>query len=489
MRFPVAVLRISIAVIAACAASLLPASLPFEVPATAWAAASFGPLAPPNPFMAPNGLASMHNDAGSADAGPLPGPGAHLAAIFGYPLLAACPTITQGTDGLVLALCTTDLNQTPTVFLIDPSGVLPRVVPLARLAVTKGGLLGGVYAYLDQFNRIVLIDGANHLLRINHVKDGPLGRWQLNVAESTDLSGAIPSGDSSVGLVPDYDGNVWFATANGVVGVVKAAGGVATMHLPAGEQVANSISASPSNRVAVATTFALYEIILDGSGNPQILWTQPYDRGPARKPGQLSWGTGSTPTYFGPTGADYLTIVDNASPQVHALVYQSGTGALICQQTVLTKGGPGSENSPIGVGNTMFIASTYGYPYPTVPAGAGPAVPATAPFVGGMTRVDVDNPGCHTVWESTVRSAALPHLSVADSLIYTITRIGFDNTTPADIFAFAVIDPENGKLLLQQPKSATILSDPIQTACMVLMDNKIMQGNITGLGRIGLGAG
>ena len=66
------------------------------------------------------------------------------------------------------------------------------------------------------------------------------------------------------------------------------------------------------------TTFALYELILDGSGNPQILWSQTYDRGPARKPGQLSWGTGSTPTYFGPTGVDYLTIVDNASPQVHA---------------------------------------------------------------------------------------------------------------------------------------------------------------------------
>ncbi|MDT5349934.1 MAG: hypothetical protein QOH91_3221 [Mycobacterium sp.] len=80
---------------------------------------------------------------------------------------------------------------------------------------------------------------------------------------------------------------------------------------------------------------------------------------------------------------------------------------------------------------------------------------ATAPFVGGMTRVDVDNPGCHTVWESTVRSAALPHLSIADSLIYTITRIGPDKTTPADIFAFAVIDPA--------------------------------EGNITGIGRIGSG--
>jgi hypothetical protein len=222
-------------------------------------------------------------------------------------------------------------------------------------------------------------------------------------------------------------------------------------------------------------------------GNPQIIWSHTYDRGPARKPGQLSWGTGSTPTYFGPTGADYVTIVDNAEPQVHALVYQSGTGTLICQQTVLTLGGPGSENSPIGVGNSMFIASTYGYPYPAVPPGAGPAVPATAPFVGGMTRVDIDNPGpgCHTVWENKVRSAALPHLSTGDGLIYTVTRIGFDQTTPLDVFAYSVIDPNTGRLLHQQPKSATLLSDPIQTASMVLMGNKIMQGNITGLGRFG----
>lgn len=480
MRLPAAVL----AFMTACAASLVPA----VVPATARAAAAFGPLAPPNPFMAPQGLASLHDDAESSDAGPLPGPGEHPAAIFGYPLLAACPTIMQGTDALVLALCTTDLKQTPTIYLIDPSGIAPRVVPLASLQVVKGSLLGGVYAYVDNENRVVMIDGSNHLLRITHAKDGLLGRWKLTVTESTDLSSVIPSGDSSVGLVPDYAGNVWFATGNGVVGVVKLGGGVTSLQLPAGEQVANSISSAPSGRVAVATTFALYELNLDGAGNPQILWRAAYDRGPGRKPGQLSWGTGSTPVYFGPTtGADYLTIVDNASPQVHALIYQSGTGQLICEQTVLTEGGPGSENAPIGIGNSMFINSTYGYPYPAVPAGAPPAMPPTAPFVGGMTRVDVDNPGCHTVWENKVRSAALPHLSIADGLIYTITRIGPDKTTPLDIFAYAVVDPNTGKLLLQQPKSATIFSDPIETPTMVLMDNKIMQGNITGLGRIGLG--
>ena len=484
MRLPAAVLAIPVAVLTACAVSLVTA----VIPATARAANAFGPLAPPNPFMAPQGLASLHNDAESSDAGPLPGPGAHPAAIFGFPLLAACPTIMQGTDALVLALCTADLNQIPTIYLIDPSGIAPHAVPLASLQVAKGSLLGGVYAYLDNENRVVMIDGSNHLLRITHAKDGPLGRWKLTVTESIDLSSAIPSGDNSVGLVPDYAGNVWFATGNGVVGVVKLGGGVTSLQLPAGEQVANSISSAPSGRVAVATTFALYELNLDGAGNPQILWRAAYDRGPGRKPGQLSWGTGSTPVYFGPTtGADYLTIVDNASPQVHALIYQSGTGQLICEQTVLTEGGPGSENAPIGVGNSVFVASTYGYPYPAVPAGAPPAMPPTAPFVGGMTRVDLDNPGCHTVWENKVRSAALPHLSTADSLIYTITRIGPDKTTPLDIFAYAVVDPDTGKLLLQQPKSATILSDPLETPTMVLMDKKIMQGNITGLGRIGLG--
>jgi len=479
--------RFAAALLAVCLVSVIPSAISTAVPSTARAAAAFGPLAPPNPFMASLGLASLHNDAESSDAGPLPGPGAHLNAIFGYPLLAACPTIMQGTDGLVLALCTTDLAQTPTIFLIDPGGLVPRVFPLAKLHVAKGSLLGGVYAYLDNNNQVVMIDGSNHLLRIAHVKEeGPLGCWKLIVTESTDLSGAIPAGDNSVGLVPDYAGNVWFATGNGVVGVVKPGRAVTALQLPAGEQVANSISSAPSGRVAVATTFAIYELNLDNVGNPQIVWRAAYDRGTARKPGQLSWGTGSTPVYFGPmTGADYLTIVDNASPQVHALIYQSGTGQLVCQQTVLTEGGPGSENAPIGVGNSVFVSSTYGYPYPAVPAGAPPAVPATAPFIGGMTRVDVDNPGCHTVWENKIRSAALPHLSTADGLLYTITRIGSDRTTPLDIFAYGVVDASTGRLLWEQPKSATILSDPLQTPTMVLMQHKIMQGNLTGLGRIG----
>jgi hypothetical protein len=154
---------------------MAPALVSGAVAAPAPAAATFGPLEPPNPFMAPLGLASLHNDSESSDAGPLPGPGAHLNIIFGYPMLAACPTIMQGTDGLVLALCTTDVGQDPTIILIDPGGRVPVFVPLAKLQVAKGSLLGGVYAYLDNNNQVVMIDGGNRLLRIAHAKVGPLG--------------------------------------------------------------------------------------------------------------------------------------------------------------------------------------------------------------------------------------------------------------------------------------------------------------------------
>ena len=470
-------MRRFLSLLAVCALSL--------IPVVASAADQWGPLALPNPFMAPLGLASMHNDAESSNTEPLAGPGPRFVGVDGYSLLAACPTVVQGHDELVLALCTAVLGEAPTVYLIDPRGLLPAPVSLAKLKLTKGSLLGGVYAYLDNNDNMVVIDGSNHLFRIGHAKSGPLGGWKLTINQSTDLSSVIASGDSSIGLVPDYQGNVWFATANGVVGIAKTSGGISSLQLPAGEQVANSISSSPSGRVAVATTFALYELIADGAGNPQVLWRAAYDRGPARKPGQLSWGTGSTPVYFGPgSGADYLTIVDNASPQVHALVFRSGTGQLVCEQPVLTQGGPGSENGPIGIGRSVFVASTYGYPYPSVPANAPPAVPPTAPFVGGMTRVDVDDPGCHTVWDNQARSSAVPHLSTADGYIYTFTRVGPAKTTPLDGFAYTVIDPDTGDIKAHQLLTGSIVNDTLQISPLILMDGKLMQGNLTGIMRI-----
>ncbi|MEV6274747.1 hypothetical protein [Nocardia sp. NPDC051832] len=468
-------MRSPIVLLAACALALAPAG--------SAQAAEWGPLAPPNPHLGPVGTSTMHGDAGSSDATPLAGPGAGQVSVGAYPLASACPTLLQGADGLVVALCTAIVGQKPTVHLLDPASNSPIGTSLAALELAKGSLLGGVYAYLDNSDRLVAVDGDRKLLRIGHSRES--GRWRLTVDNSTDLAGVIPVGDNVTGLVPDWSGNVWFATGKGVVGLVTPTGVAATLGLPAGEQVANSISAAPSGRIAVATTHALYELRTDPSGRPEILWRAAYARGSARKPGQLSWGTGSTPTYFGPeTGAEYLTIVDNADDQVRALVYRSGGGELVCSQPVLTKGGAGSENSPIGIGRSLFVASTYGYPYPAVPADAGPAVPASAPFTGGMTRVDVDENGCRTVWENTVRSAAVPHLSTADGNLYTVSRVGLNITTPLDGYAFTVLDPETGAVRSNRPLPGTIVDDPLQMSPLISTGGRVLQGTITGILRI-----
>ncbi|PXX62978.1 hypothetical protein DFR70_10631 [Nocardia tenerifensis] len=469
-------MRAPLILLAACSMTLLSAGP---------AAATWGPLASPNPYLGPVGTSTMHGDAGSSDATPLAGPGVGAVPVSAYPLASACPTLLEGSDNLVVALCTAIAGQAPTVHLIDPASPGPLGHSLASLQLTKGSLLGGVYAYLDNDDRLVVVDGADRLLRVGHVRDAS-GRWRLESEQVADLSAVIPVGDNVTGLVPDWSGNIWFATGKGVVGLVAPSGAAVTVSLPADEQVANSISAAPSGRIAVATTHALYELRADGSGRPEVLWRAAYDRGSARKPGQLSWGTGSTPTYFGPnTGADYLTIVDNADGQVNALVFRSGSGQSVCSQPVLTKGGAGSENSPIGLGRSLFVASTYGYPYPAVPEGAGPAAPPTAAFTGGMTRVDVDDDGCHTVWENTVRSAAVPHLSTADGAVYTVTRLGPDTTTPLDGYAFTVVDPDTGSVTASHPLPGTLVDDPLQTSPLLTHGGRVLQGTVTGILRVG----
>lgn len=61
------------------------------------------------------------------------------------------------------------------------------------------------------------------------------------------------------------------------------------LELPTGERVDNSISTAPEG-TAVATDHALYLLAADDTGVPHVVRRRPYDRGPARKPGQLSPG-------------------------------------------------------------------------------------------------------------------------------------------------------------------------------------------------------
>lgn len=445
--------------------------------------APLGPALPTNPHLGAPGTAAMHGDSGSTDTTPLEGPGVGEVTVARIDIGGVCSVVAIGGDGYPVTLCTRIADTVPVVHLLDPG----TGSSLASLDMVPGALLGGVYGYLDAQDRMVLADGNADLLRISHTEQD--AGWVLEIDETTPLAGSIPAGEAVTSVSPGYDGEVWFATDGGTVGVADPAdGSVRTVALGDGEQVANSISTAPQG-MAVASTHALYLVARGDAGEPEILWRHEYDRGSARNPGQLSWGTGSTPTFFGPrTGSDYVAIVDNADEQVHLEVVQvegPGAGTPVCSLGVLARGGPGSENSPIGAGRSVFVAGTYGYPYPRYPAGAGPSEPESADFAGGMTRVDVreGGSGCEVVWESAVRSAAVPKLSTASGRINTVTRL--DPTAPGDdpAFAYAVIDAADGDVLTEQDLGANGV-DPLQLAGTTAPGGVLYQGTLGSILRI-----
>ncbi|MFE2725264.1 hypothetical protein [Kitasatospora sp. NPDC059327] len=468
------------------AAVLAAAALLLAAAGPARADTGYGPLPPHNPYAGPDGTATMHGDTGSSDATPLPGPRPGPLASDRVALQSACPTVLVGSDGYPVALCTTIFGLTPTVHLLDPADG----GSLAELPLAKGSLLGGVYAYLDQRDRLVAVDGAGTLLRIGHHRTAA-GAWELTVDSGLPLAGAVPVGDAVTGISPDWQGRVWFATGGGVVGTADDRTGVVrALALPAGERIANSISTAPAG-TAVATTHATYLLTADADGTPRIAWRRAYDRGPGRKPGQLSWGTGSAPTFFGPvTGTDYVTVVDNAAPTVNLLVYRAGDGSQVCSVPVLRAGGSGSENSPVAVGATVLVASTYGYPYPKLPEDAGPSVPSSGAFQGGLSRVDVraDGSGCDLVWDNRVRSAAVPRLSTADGLLHTVLRgpviPGTNATSVLDPYYYAEIDPRSGAVVRTEYTGAGFIFDTLQMVGSIAPGGVVYQGTTTGVLRI-----
>lgn len=447
-----------------------------------------------NPFMAPNGMAAMHADSGASDTTPHPGPGLGPIEDDAKLMGGICPTVVAGADAMPMVICLAPVVGT-TISLLDPDSnavlatlTLPR--PLA------GNDMGGAYAYVDQADRLVTVDGRNRLLRIAHER-GTDGTWSLRIVESTDLSPAIDSGCGEPGcngvnsLAPDWDGRVWFATKRGTVGTVDTpTGPIHTMAL-SGEEIDNSIATAPEG-TAVVTDRALYLLTADNRGRPHVSWRQPYDRGTARKPGQLSWGSGTTPTFFGPgqRPTQYVAIVDNAEPHAHLEVRDSLNGGLVCRRALMPGDDhSGTEVSVVAHGASMVVMNTYGYPFPPLDNGLVETRPPAAPYTGGLSRFDVDADGrdCREVWTNRIPIVAAPRLSLADGLLYAVAqRSPVENTTvtPVDSFEFTALDMKTGETLVRHSLAWHDVVYPITINLVVNHDGTVYQGTADGFIRI-----
>lgn len=449
-----------------------------------------------NPYLGINSLATMHGDAQSSDATPFAGPGdPGVGGTWKVTFTnhwAACPTILAGQDGYIQALMTQFLGsdakvRKPKLAIIEPASG----AQLGAIEIPTGALLGGVYAYLDADSNLVMVDGTNALTWISHSQDG-MKVWVSRRIDLTDAMKLEPK-DHVVGIVPDWHGRIWVASERGVVGLIDPKRNVVRLtklqqYSPT-ERIDNSISACPQG-VSIITSHGIYMLGADAStSKPRIIWSHSYDRGTKQKPGQLSHGSGATATFFGPNGSDYVMLSDNADRQEKLIVYRSADGSAVGEGPLFTPGASGTENSMIGVQNSIVGACTFGYPYAQYPD-TKPAY--RAQVAPGMERWDVndDASGITLKWRNNgIYSAAVPRLSTADNLIYTCERPrGPAGVLTGPVVYACAIDMDSGRVVHRQrlPRLANLLAggDPSQMVGVIDKHGVWWQGTIGGIYRI-----
>lgn len=395
---------------------------------------------PQNPYLAANGRSNIHGDTYMSDLYFTGGPLGKSPAVLSTVLGGIAGGIAFDRKGRII---TAALGQTVRLFLIDP-------VTLATLATRLLGSRaaeGGGYFYLDNNDHLVI--GGPGGFSVLEITDNPPDPPAFTVVEDHDLSTVLPAGDAIEALLPDFSGRTWFATAGGIVGTVDPTTGTVAAISLTGEQIRNSMAADETGGVFIASDHALYRFDVDAQGKPAITWREAYDRGNRTKAGQFSQGTGTTPTIM---GTEYVAITDNADPQMHVNVYRRAAtvegSRLLCSVPVFQPGQSATENSLIATDHSIIVENNAGFQVDAVHAKVlGTSFP-------GITRIDVDESGCHTVW--TNDSAHIPSvvskLSVQNGLIYTYTYQKGPNggVNGNDGYYFTAMDFHTGRTVFQR---------------------------------------
>ena len=367
-----------------------------------------------HPVLAPNGSSSMHNDAAATDAYSWPGPLGDSPEVdtawFG---IEECATLTFDSSGRLVALCGTWSG--PRLHVLDPDSMRPLVTRElpgrtgAGDAKPWANLCAGAYFYLDAQDRAVVATTDRRVLVVS-TRDAN-GAPALVTEASHDLTDVVPAEDCLIALMPDWEGRIWFVTQQGRAGFVPPDSGSSPEVIDLDEQIANSFAVGEDGGVHVVTVEALYKLDVT-AGRPHVIWRAPYDRGSETKPGQLSRGSGTTPTLM-PGGL--VAITDNAEPRMHVQFYDSEDGRLVCEAEVFGAGASATDNSLVSIGDAVIVENNHGYASP-LSTMLGRAT------TGGLARVDVDGQDCSVTWTSEeIAPTSVAKVSLATGLVYAYT--------------------------------------------------------------------
>lgn len=364
-----------------------------------------------NPFMSPNPRNNMHNDTYMTDSYLTAGPTTaskysvrQLDSVqfidpkTGQPrtvLMGECAAPCFDRQGNILTysagvgIPNTETTVVRSIMALDP--VTFQVV--AYTEYKKTGILdpndfgGAGYFYVDNQDRMVVgtPDGHVQVLRrqpskvsttdeyvadldVNITGDG--GPVTVNPAVLKDTNTTTPK---LYALMPDKAGNIWFTVGQGIVGYIMPDKTVKQLDLndPTGsgnyvrqydnhfEQIANSQpidegdDGGPSG-MYVASTYKQYRLQAGPKG-PEIVWQIAYDHGDYQKSGQVSHGTGTSPTIFKMGGRKFVTIADN-SMYMHINVYRAEAHLNPGESRLFAQIAPFGDNPYISDENSLIVA-------------------------------------------------------------------------------------------------------------------------------------
>jgi hypothetical protein len=460
-------------------------SLPTDllVPRFTGSAATARPIShseiPQNPWLAPDGSNSMHNDAYASDAYAVSGPlGKNLKVTSASYGVRECATIAFDSHGRLVGLC--GGLEGFSMMVINPV----TLRPISEMRTSARNLLasanpftdicGGTYFFLDADDVAYPTTGAKTVQKIKVEDNG-----KLTKQHEWSLAGHMPADDCLIATMPDWDGRIWFFTQAGVVGTIdRDSGAVKTAHLPEGEEVTNSVATDETGGMYVVSTHALYRLDATAAGLPKVTWRETYDRGTRLKPGNLSQGSGTTPTLL---GKRWVAINDNADPQTNILVFdrrKKATDRLHCTQPVLAENAGTTDNSLVAAGNSFIIENNYGYGGPTSTILGKTTTP-------GFARVVLTRDGCRVAWTNdAIAPSSVAKASLGNGLLYAYTKPKLAKANQVDAWYFTAIDIRTGRVVWSRLTGTGIQWNNHYAAIYLGPDGTAYVATLAGLVRI-----
>lgn len=454
---------------------------------------------PEDPFMAPNGQSGVHLDAYQSDTYSIAGVLGHSPEVSSTFLAAECGTVTFDAQGRIIVVCAA-INRI-TAYLLSPLSLETLAKFDLPAQGSTGGFGAGGYFFLDNYGRAVIPTRGRDIWRIK-VVDGAMGpAFVKDHTCANDLPAMIPSDQAILSTLPDAHGLLWFTTSGGtdlstepaMVGTANpdpSNGDHCTIQLhrlASGEAIVKSFAIDPNpsrGGVFIVSDHQLYRFDAASDGSPLVTWQEAYDRGIRVKPGQITQGSGTTPTLM---GTDLVTIVDNADPRMHVLVYrraaQTDKQRLVCAEPVFQPLRSATFNSLIATNRSISVENNYGYrdPFSTFLGGT------TEP---GITRIDLDGDldSCHTVWTNNQESVpnVVSQLSLVTGLEYTYSKDPSPPDAPfSDPWYFTAVDFHTGETMFKILAGTGILYNSNYSSVYLGPDGKTAYvGVIGGLVRI-----